>query len=99
MVTVIYDGDCPLCRYYVTRLRVQEAAGPLKRFPAFTNSTAAAFVFVTGWETGTVAAGPTGAALCAGGEDSAMGLAATSPVAAVGCGVAEGDSATAARPD
>jgi predicted DCC family thiol-disulfide oxidoreductase YuxK len=29
-VTVVYDGDCPLCRAYVRALRLQRAAGTLR---------------------------------------------------------------------
>jgi len=29
-ITVVYDGDCPLCDAYVSRMRLQEAAGRLR---------------------------------------------------------------------
>ena len=29
-ITVVYDGDCPLCSAYVSRMRLQKAAGRLE---------------------------------------------------------------------
>ncbi len=29
MITILYDGDCPLCQDYVKRLRLVEVAGPV----------------------------------------------------------------------
>jgi predicted DCC family thiol-disulfide oxidoreductase YuxK len=36
-LTVIYDGDCPLCRAYVTHVRLQRSAGSVILVDARTN--------------------------------------------------------------
>jgi predicted DCC family thiol-disulfide oxidoreductase YuxK len=33
-LTLVYDGDCPLCSAYVTRFRLEAAAGPLRLITA-----------------------------------------------------------------
>ncbi len=33
-ITVVYDGDCPLCSAYVARMRLHEAAGQMKLLDA-----------------------------------------------------------------
>ncbi|MEE4378572.1 MAG: DCC1-like thiol-disulfide oxidoreductase family protein [Candidatus Competibacteraceae bacterium] len=33
-VTIIYDGDCPMCRSYVTWLRLRQSAGPVQLLDA-----------------------------------------------------------------
>ena len=38
MITIIYDGDCPLCKDYVRRLRLVEAAGEVALIDARANT-------------------------------------------------------------
>jgi hypothetical protein len=48
MITIVYDGDCPLCKDYVTHLRLVEAAGEIALIDARADtSTVQAF-----WDAG-----------------------------------------------
>jgi len=38
MITIIYDGACPLCDHYITRLRLVEAYGAVELVDARTQS-------------------------------------------------------------
>lgn len=38
MITIIYDGDCPLCKDYVQRLRLVAAAGEITLIDARTDT-------------------------------------------------------------
>lgn len=38
MISIIYDGDCPLCKDYVQRLRLVEAAGEIALIDARTDT-------------------------------------------------------------
>ena len=48
MITIIYDGECPLCEDYVSRLRLAEVAGGVELVDARTTHPAV----ITAWQNG-----------------------------------------------
>ncbi len=48
MITIIYDGECPLCQDYVCRLRLAEVAGGVALVDARTTHPAV----ITAWQNG-----------------------------------------------
>ena len=48
MITIIYDGECPLCQDYVRRLRLVEVAGGVALVDARTTHPAV----ITAWQNG-----------------------------------------------
>ncbi|NBS02910.1 MAG: DUF393 domain-containing protein [Rhizobiales bacterium] len=48
MITIIYDGECPLCQDYVRRLRLAEVAGGVELVDARTTHPAV----ITAWQNG-----------------------------------------------
>ena len=48
MITIIFDGECPLCQDYVRRLRLAEVAGGVELVDARTTHPAV----ITAWQNG-----------------------------------------------
>ena len=49
MVTIIYDGECPLCSHYITRLRLIEAYGAVELVNARDPSSTASHWWARGY--------------------------------------------------
>ena len=50
MLTIVYDGDCPLCKDYVGRLRLMETIGEIALIDARANTQAAQTYWDLGYD-------------------------------------------------